>query len=146
MTLVVLALAWLLGFCVAGLWGAPPWLAGAWFLTAVPAAFLARGSGPALLLATAALLAVAGAWHFETWADEELPDLAHSLGAEVVLVGRIDSEPDPGLTTVRYYVRADRVTQGVIPGRIPLHVNAAPGRTISEGTNIGKTCARSAQV
>ncbi len=111
MTLVILALAWLLGFSVAGLWSAPLWLAGGWFLAAVPAALLIRGRGAALLLAGAALLAVAGAWRFEGWADEELPDLARSVGAEVTIEGRIDSEPDPGLTTLRYHVRAERVAE-----------------------------------
>ena len=111
MTLVILALAWLLGFSVAGLWSAPVWLAGGWFLAAVPAALLIQGRGAALLLAAAALLAVAGAWRFEGWADEELPDLARSVGAEVTIEGRIDSEPDPGLTTVRYYIRAGRVAE-----------------------------------
>ena len=79
MTLVILALAWLLGFSVAGLWSAPVWLVGGWFLAALPAALLIQGRSAALLLAAAALLAVAGAWRFEGWADEALPDLARSV-------------------------------------------------------------------
>ena len=111
MTLPFLAAAWLLGFAAVGVWGAPAWVAGAWFGAAAPAAWVLKGRGAGLLLATAALLALLGAWRFQGWADEPLPDLARSLGAEVTIEGRIDSEPDPGLTTLRYHVRAERVSE-----------------------------------
>ena len=112
MILPFLAAAWLLGFAVVGVWGAPAWVAGAWFAAAAPGVWALRGRGPALLLLAAAALAVLGAWRFEQWASEPLPDLARSLGADVTIEGRIDSEPDPGLTTLRYHVRAERVGAG----------------------------------
>lgn len=58
------------------------------------------------------MFALLGAWRFEGWASEPLPDLARSVGTEVALEGRIDSEPDPGLTTSRYHVRVERVEDG----------------------------------
>ncbi|MXX18702.1 MAG: ComEC/Rec2 family competence protein, partial [Dehalococcoidia bacterium] len=64
------------------------------------------------LLGAAAMFALLGAWRFEGWASEPLPDLARSVGTEVALEGRIDSEPDPGLTTSRYHVRVERVEDG----------------------------------
>ncbi len=109
MSLSILAAAWLLGIAATGVWGAPPWIAGAWFATAVPAAWAWRGRNAALLLAAAALLALLGAWRFERWAETPLPDLARSAGTAVTIEGRVDSEPDPGLTTVRYYVRAEHI-------------------------------------
>ena len=109
MILPFLAAAWLLGFAAVGVWGAPVWVAGAWFAIAVPGVWALRGRGTGAVLAAAALLAVLGAWRFEGWANAPLPDLARSLGAEVAIEGRIDSEPDPGLTTHRYHVRAERV-------------------------------------
>ncbi len=112
MILPFLAVAWLLGFAVVGVWGAPAWVAGAWFAAAAPGVWALKGRGPALLLLAAAVLAVLGAWRFEQWAAQPLPDLARSLGADVTIEGRIDSEPDPGLTTLRYHVRAERVGAG----------------------------------
>ena len=112
MTLPILAAAWLLGFAAVGVWGAPVWVAGAWFAAAGPAAWVLRGRGAGLLLLAAAVVALLGAWRFQAWADEPLPDLAHSLGAGVTIEGRIDSEPDPGLTTLRYVVRAERLEDG----------------------------------
>lgn len=112
MTLPFLAAAWLLGFAVVGVWDAPVWVAGAWFAAAAPGAWALRGRGAAALLGAAAVLALLGAWRFEGWAAEPLPDLARSVGAEVTIEGRIDSEPDPGLTTNRYHVRAERVEDG----------------------------------
>lgn len=112
MTLPLLAAAWLLGFAAVGVWDAPVWVAGAWFAAAAPGAWTLRGRGAAALLGAAAVMALLGAWRFEAWADEPLPDLARSAGTEVTLEGRIDSEPDPGLTTHRYHVRAERVEDG----------------------------------
>ena len=112
MTLPLLAAAWLLGFAAVGVWGAPVWVAGAWFAAGVPGAWALRGRGAGAVLAAAAVLAVLGGWRFGEWADRPLPDLARSLGAEVTIEGRIDSEPDPGLTTHRYHVRAERVEAG----------------------------------
>ncbi len=112
MILPFLAAAWLLGFAAVGVWGAPVWVAGAWFTAAVPAALVVKGRGAALLLLVAAMLAFFGAWRFEHWAGTSLPDLARSLGEAVTIEGRIDSEPDPGLTTARYHVRAERVEAG----------------------------------
>lgn len=112
MTLPVLAAAWLLGFAAVGVWDAPVWMAGAWLGAAVPGAWAMRGRGAALVALAAALLALLGAWRFQAWAEEPLPDLARSLGEQVTIEGRIDSEPDPGLTTLRYHVRAERVEVG----------------------------------
>ena len=112
MTLPFLAAAWLLGFAAIGVWGAPAWVAGTWFAAAAPAAWIVRGRWAGLVLLAAALVAILGAWRFQAWADEPLPDLARSLGAEVTIEGRIDSEPDPGLTTLRYHLRAERVQDG----------------------------------
>lgn len=112
MTLPVLAAAWLLGFAAVGVWDAPVWMAGAWLGAAVPGAWAMRGRGAALVALAAALLALLGAWRFQAWAEEPLPDLARSLGEQVTIEGRIDSEPDPGLTTLRYHVRAKRVEGG----------------------------------
>jgi len=109
MTLPVLAAAWLLGFAAVGVWDAPAWMAGAWLAAAVPGAWAVRGRGAALVALAAALIALLGAWRFQAWAEEALPDLALSLGEQVAIEGRIDSEPDPGLTTLRYHVRAERV-------------------------------------
>ena len=52
-----------------------------------------------------------GGWRFEAWADAPLPDLAHSVGGVIVIEGHVDSEPDPGLTTTRYYVSAETVAK-----------------------------------
>ncbi len=112
MTLPLLAAAWLLGFAAVGVWDAPVWVAGAWFAAAAPGAWALRGRGAAALLGAAAVMALLGAWRFEGWAAEPLPDLARSAGTQVALEGRIDSEPDPGLTTHRYHVRAERVEDG----------------------------------
>ncbi len=109
MTLPLLAAAWLLGFAAVAVWDAPVWVAGAWFAAAAPAALVLRGRSAGVLLLAAAVLALLGAWRFEQWADRPLPDLARSLGGMVTIEGRVDSEPDPGLTTLRYHVRADRV-------------------------------------
>ena len=111
MTLPFLAAAWLLGFAAVGAWDAPAWMAGAWFVAAAPAALVLRGRSAGVLLLAAALLALLGAWRFEQWADRPLPDLARSLGGVVTIEGRVDSEPDPGLTTLRYHVRAERVEE-----------------------------------
>ena len=111
MTLPFLAVAWLLGFATVGVWGAPVWGAGVAFAAAAPGAWALRGRGAALTLAAAALLALLGAWRFAAWAGEPLPDLAHSVGAETTIVGRIGSEPDPGLTTARYIIEAERVEE-----------------------------------
>ena len=138
MTLPVLAAAWLLGFAAVGIWDAPPWMAGAWFAAAAPAALVLKGRGAGALLLAAALLAVVGAWRFALWADEPLPDLARSLGAEVTIEGRIDSEPDPGLTTLRYHVRADRVRSGGVwretEGRVRITVRGT--ELLAHGTPV----------
>ncbi len=109
MTLPVLAAAWLLGIAASAIWGAPPWTAGAWFAALAPAGWAWKGGGGALLALAAALLALLGAWRFEGWAETPAPDLARFLDMDVTIEGRIDSEPDPGLTTVRYRVRAERI-------------------------------------
>ena len=112
MILPALAAAWLVGFAVVGVWGGPIWLAGAWLVAATPGLWAVRGRGAALVVLAAALLAVLGAWRFQAWADEPLPDLARSLGEQVTVEGRIDSEPDPALTTLRYHMQAERVEAG----------------------------------
>ena len=108
MTLPLLAAAWLLGIASSAIWGAPPWAAGAWFAAFAPAGWAWKGRDGALLPLAAALLALLGAWRFAGWAETPAPDLARFLGRDVTFEGRIDSEPDPGLTTVRYHVRAER--------------------------------------
>ena len=109
MTLPLLAAAWLLGIASSAIWGAPPWAAGAWFAAFAPAGWAWKGRDGALLPLAAALLALLGAWRFAGWAETPAPDLARFLGRDVTFEGRIDSEPDPGLTTVRYHVRAERI-------------------------------------
>ena len=109
MTLPLLAAAWLLGIAASAIWGAPPWAAGAWFAAFAPAGWAWKGRDGALLPLAAALLALLGAWRFAGWAETPAPNLARFLGADVTIEGRIDSEPDPGLTTVRYHVRADHI-------------------------------------
>lgn len=109
MTLPILAAAWLLGIAAGAMWGAPPWVPCAWFVALAPAAWAHRGRGAGLLLLAAALAALLGAWRFERWAETPLPDLVAYAGTHATFEGRIDSEPDPGLTTVRYHVRAERI-------------------------------------
>ena len=109
MTLPLLAAAWLLGITASAIWGAPPWAAGAWFAALAPAGWAWKGRDGALLPLAAALLALLGAWRFEGWAETPAPDLARHLGEDVTIEGRIDSEPDPALTTVRYHVRAEGI-------------------------------------
>lgn len=111
MTLPVLAAAWLLGIAAGAMWGAPPWAPCAWFAALAPAAWARRGRGAGLLLLAAALAALIGTWRFERWAETPLPDLAAFVDAPAVIEGRIDSEPDPGRTTVRYRVRAERIME-----------------------------------
>ena len=110
MILPLLAIAWLSGFAAVGVWGAPIWVAATWFVAATPAAWVLRGQGAVAILLVAAALAVVGAWRFEVRGpNQPLPDLARDRGEAVVIEGRVDSEPDQGLTTVRYHVRAERV-------------------------------------
>ncbi len=116
-------------------------MAGAWFATAAPGAWAVRGRGAALLALAAAVLALLGALRFEQWAETPLPDLVRSLGAEVTIEGRIDSEPDPGLTTARYHVRAERVEHGGLwretAGRALITVRETPA--LAYGTPVRLT-------
>ncbi len=111
MILPFLAIAWLFGFAAVGVWGAPVWAAGLGFAAAAPGAWVLKGRVAGLVLTAAALLALLGAWRFAEWGQAPLPDLARSVGAAVTIEGRISSEPDPGLTTVRYQIEAERVEQ-----------------------------------
>ncbi|MBI2765472.1 MAG: ComEC/Rec2 family competence protein [Chloroflexi bacterium] len=112
MTLVILALAWLLGIAAVALWEAPGWMAAAWVLAAMPAVWAVRGRRDAALIAVAALVALAGGVRFAGWADRDAPDLARYVGRDVTVEGVVDSEPDPGRASVRYTVRAETVALG----------------------------------
>src|SRR5689334_25394105 len=112
MTLPVLALGWLLGIAAVATWDAPVWMAGTWIALVAPIGYLVAGRRGAIVLAAAALLAVLGAVRFEAWRDRTSPALASFLGSERTLEGTIGSEPDPGLTTVRYRVDVARVLDG----------------------------------
>ncbi len=109
MTLPVLALGWLLGMAAVATWGAPVWMAGAWLALLAPVGYAVAGRRGAVVLAAAAVLAVLGAARFEGWRDRDPPALAALVGSEQTVEGTVGSEPDPGLTTVRYRLDVERV-------------------------------------
>jgi competence protein ComEC len=91
------------------LWGAPGWMVAAWLAALAPLAWLWRGRPLATLVLVAAAIALAGGMRFEAWHDRPPPALAAHVGQEVTIRGRVASEADPGLTTTRYRVEAERV-------------------------------------
>jgi len=60
----------------------------------------------------AAALALAGGMRFAAWDGQPLPPLAAFVGQPVAFDGVVASEPDPGLTTVRYRVDAQTMLDG----------------------------------
>lgn len=109
MELVLIALAWLAAMAAVALWAAPWWIAAAWALAAAPAALAWRGRRSSSLVAALVLAAAIGGWRFAHWHDRDAPALAAWTGQEVTLEGVVVSEADPGETTARYRVDADRV-------------------------------------
>ncbi|MCA9829339.1 MAG: DNA internalization-related competence protein ComEC/Rec2 [Dehalococcoidia bacterium] len=120
MLLPYFALAWIVGLAAAGVWSSPSWMAGTWFLAAVPAAYVVggrRGAGMAVIgcvlaLTSSALMVQAlGTTPTSSLAEEH-------AGADVVLVGHVASPPDPGLRTVRYRIDVVSIEP---PATIPPH-------------------------
>lgn len=91
------------------LWDAPWWMAGAWWIALSPAVLARWGVRAALLVMFAALVATTGAWRFDQWQERPVPSLAAYVGRTLLIEGRVDSEPDPGLTTTSYRIEVDRV-------------------------------------
>ncbi|MBI5946646.1 MAG: ComEC/Rec2 family competence protein [Chloroflexi bacterium] len=118
MTLIVLALCWLLGIAAVGLWGAPVWMAGAWLLLALPLGHAWRGREAAVVMALGALLAVSGAARYHAWEERPLPRLAEVVGSKTTLEGRVVSEPDPGQTTTSYVVEVERADGEATAGKV----------------------------
>jgi len=110
-TLVVWALAWLLAIAAVALWSAPWWMGGAWLAAASPAVFTLLGRRAGLVVVVGALLALGGGWRFAHWLDRPPPDLVRYVDSMVEVVAVVDAEPDPGLTTAAYSVRAERIQQ-----------------------------------
>ena len=109
MALVFVALAWLMGIAAVSAWQAPWWMAGAWLLVSAPLVLRGRDRATKAVFALAIAGALVSGGRFETWEQRDQPLLARHLGEEVVLEGRIDSEPDPGLTTSSYEVASVEV-------------------------------------
>ncbi|HEY4668363.1 MAG TPA: hypothetical protein VIH05_01160, partial [Tepidiformaceae bacterium] len=85
MTLVVLALSWVLGMASVALWDAPWWMAAAWWLALTPAVLARRGRQAALLALLAALFAAGGSWRFEQWQERPTPALSGYVGRTLLL-------------------------------------------------------------
>ena len=115
--LIVVGLAWLFGIASVALWDVPPWAAGAWIAVLAPITWAKLGTRATGWVVVAAVLAVVGAWRFDSWASQAPPDLARYVGQEVTLDGAIDSEPDPGLTTNSYTFVVRTVRTAGEPGR-----------------------------
>ena len=112
MELPIIALAWLFGFASVDVWGSSPWLAGASVLALAPIGGRVTGRHGAVLVGVAAVTALVGGWWFERSLDQPDLRLTAHLGQTVTLEGVIDSEPDPGLTTVSYRLRVEHLTAG----------------------------------
>ncbi|OAI42528.1 hypothetical protein AYO38_11410, partial [bacterium SCGC AG-212-C10] len=109
MELIVLALCWLAGITAVAAWDAPAWMAPAWLITVAPMVYYLRGRRLTQWLLVGAAVALAGGCWFARWEDRPEPSLAAYLDQEVVIEGRVASESDPGITTVRYRLDVKRV-------------------------------------
>ncbi|MFN0148609.1 MAG: DNA internalization-related competence protein ComEC/Rec2 [Dehalococcoidia bacterium] len=110
MTLPALATAWFLGFAAVATWDAPWWIAGAWCAAVVPLGTLRWRRRGTALAAAAVLVALAGGWRYAGWEQRDPPDLARFVDQQVELSGTVSTDPDPGLTTVRYRVDVDLIS------------------------------------
>jgi competence protein ComEC len=115
MTLPLVAVAWLLSFAAVGVWGAEWWVAGVWFAAVVPAGVATRGVAAGRMLGVLAMVALLGGARYGMSLQGSPPALPATFGEEVVLAGTVSSEPDPGLTTVRYRVRIETLDGGLSP-------------------------------
>ncbi|MBA4179304.1 MAG: DNA internalization-related competence protein ComEC/Rec2 [Anaerolinea sp.] len=138
MALVFVALAWLMGMAAVSLWGAPWWTAGAWLLLGSPLVLTGRDRVTTAIFAAGLAGALLSGWRFETWEQRASPQLARYVGVDVVLEGRIDSEPDPGLTTASYEVTvrqttvggSTEATEGKVRATLGQYANYLPGTRI----------------
>ncbi|MCC6388509.1 MAG: ComEC/Rec2 family competence protein [Dehalococcoidia bacterium] len=112
MTLILLAMAELAAIAAVGVTGLPGWFGGLVVLVALPAVWALHGRRAAAWSVVAAALALAGGMRFAAWDAQPLPPLAAFVGQPVAFDGVIASEPDPGLTTVRYRIDAQTMLDG----------------------------------
>lgn len=108
MWLIAVGLGWIAGtFATLGL-SAGPWVAPLGFLLALPLAFARYGRQGAFLglaVGGGALLGSLNAMRV----DDSAPAWTGLIGQEVIFEGRVETEPDPGFSTVTYLVSVERV-------------------------------------
>lgn len=135
MTLILLAAAELAAIAAAGVFDLPGWFGGLLVLAAVPAVWALCGRRAAAWSLAAAALAVAAGMRFAAWERQPLPPMAAFVGQQVAFDGIVVSEPDPGLTTVRYRVEAQSMLDGSATGGAVLvtldqYAEHAPGERV----------------
>ena len=109
MTLVVLGVAWLFGLFVVGALHAPWWLAGVAAALILPLVLAFAPRSWVWIGCLAAFLALVAGWRASS-VSHEAPAWAGFVGQEVILQGRVESEPDPGFSTVSYEVSVGKVS------------------------------------
>ncbi|MGD9933142.1 MAG: DNA internalization-related competence protein ComEC/Rec2 [Dehalococcoidia bacterium] len=119
MLLPFFALVWIAGLASVGAWSSPWWTAGATFLAITPAVYWLRGARGAGLAAAGGVLAVVSSVLMTVEADGAATDspLLRYIDRDVMLIGRVASEPDPGLRTARFRVDVLAIEAEAAEGR-----------------------------
>jgi competence protein ComEC len=106
-TILILAAGWVSGLLAVGLWDAPWWLPGLWWLAIVPLVAALRLRSPTVVILAAAF-AMAAALRSQAATDYAVlpPELA---GAEATLSGTVGSEGKPGTGIALYDVHVESV-------------------------------------